>query len=565
MPIPSSILQLPPLCATLGVSYVVTSPGSRSAALTLAFSAFPDLTTISVRDERVAGYVALGLAQMSMKPVVIVCTSGTAALNLAPAIAEAYFLQVPLLVLTADRPPEWIHQYDGQTIFQENMFGPHVKKAFQWLPEDSEAQSWFARRTFCESIWLSQQAPAGPVHINVPIREPFYPSADAYPLDFPSVHHIQGGICLSQPFPSFLDSWLDQLWESKKPLWVVGQQSDVDLSDALAKLSKYLPVVSDSIGQVSPEHALTFQDAWAPFLTEKHLPSTLISSDKSVLSKPLKVFLRQFPAPEHIHIQASSDWTDPFQTLTEWLNTPPIVIVEAILEKIANQGVPSSWAGYREGFLTLNAHVRDFLSDVAIPPSDASVVRQVMQQIPAHSILHGGNSMAIRYINLFYGLSRGPRVFSNRGTSGIDGCLSTAVGAAMARPDIPHIAVVGDVTFWYDSNALWQTTLPSNLKIILLNNQGGNIFHMIPGPTDQPQFKTFFQTEQHITAEGLAASLQFSYQSDDATRLSDESFDKFWQHDGFLVWEVFTNPDQNKEAMQLWRAALSATLRPAIL
>ena len=558
MPIPSSLLQLPPLCAALGVQFVVTSPGSRSAALTVAFSSFPDLTTLSVRDERVAGYVALGLAQMSNKPVVLVCTSGTAALNLAPAIAEAYFLHIPLLVLTADRPPEWIHQYDGQTIFQDKLFGAHVKKSIQWLPEDSDAQAWFVRRTFSEFVWLAQQAPAGPVHINVPIREPFYPQSTDYPLKFPSSQPIVGIPSNTMLPTETISQWLDQLWQSERPLWVVGQQQSPTFSKAAHELAHHMPVVADSIGQVSPDPVLCFQDAWASHLPKDLAPDFLISSDKSILSKSLKLYLRDHKAPYHVHIQNSPEWVDPFQSLSQWMRVDPLGIVEAILTKIASEGAPQSWLAYRSEFGKREKRVKDFFFETVLLPSDASVVRTLLHQIPSKCILHGGNSMAIRYINLFYGLSQGPRVFSNRGTSGIDGCLSTAVGAAWASPDQQHVALVGDVTFWYDSNALWHNALPQNLKIILLNNQGGNIFHMIPGPMDQPGFSTYFQTQQEITAAGLAESLHFNHKSTSVAELQARDWQEFWEDPGFLVWEIKTNPDENKRVMQHWRTDLAA-------
>lgn len=559
MPIPNHILAIPPICAALGVRYAVTSPGSRSAALTISFAEFPDIQTLSTRDERVAGYMALGLAQMSKTPVVLICTSGTAALNLAPAIAEAYFLQVPLLVLTADRPQEWIHQYDGQTIFQDHLFGRHVKKSYHWLPEISQEQSWFSHRTLSESIWLTQTSPAGPVHVNVPIREPFYPEPSDYPLAFPSISPIFAQQVQQVVATDFWPPWLDMMWKSNRPLWVAGQQDNFKFSKALAELGNYIPVVGDCISQLEIASSLHFQDAWSSFLTKQDAPDWFISSDKSILSKPLKTFLRNCSADYHIHVQMSDQWVDPFQSLKEWLAIDPVVVVERILDKIKKEGVPEQWTNYKKRFDDLEAKVSQFfLSYSSWGNTDASFVQEFLMQCSADVILHGGNSMPIRYLNLFYGSSEGPKVYCNRGTSGIDGSLSTAVGSAIADPTHQHIALVGDVSFWYDSNALWQNQLPSNLKVVLLNNRGGNIFQMIPGPVSQPSFKTFFQTEQSLTAEGLSASFGFAYKGQSRAEISPFDWNEFWTCDHFLVWEIFTDPSENQRVMKKWREDLAA-------
>ncbi|MBC8082789.1 MAG: 2-succinyl-5-enolpyruvyl-6-hydroxy-3-cyclohexene-1-carboxylic-acid synthase, partial [Hymenobacter sp.] len=173
-----AIHNIAEICARHGITDVVLSPGSRSAPLTLAFARHPALTVRVVPDERAAAFIALGMAQAQRRVVVLVCTSGTAGLNYAPAVAEAYFQQIPLVIFTADRPPEWIDQLDGQTVRQHNLYGAHAKGAFEFPVDTSHADAkWHSARLINEAINLAQAAPAGPVQVNVPLREPFYPKA----------------------------------------------------------------------------------------------------------------------------------------------------------------------------------------------------------------------------------------------------------------------------------------------------------------------------------------------------------------------------------------------------
>ena len=171
------VVNIAEICARKGVENVVLSPGSRCAPLTIAFARHPKLTVRTVSDERAAAFIALGMAQTTGKPTVLICTSGTAALNYAPAVAEAFFLQVPLLVLTADRPPEWIDQLDGQTIRQQQVYGQHIKRSFDFpVALENPDAVWHTERMVSEALNEAVAYPAGPVHINVPLREPFYPA-----------------------------------------------------------------------------------------------------------------------------------------------------------------------------------------------------------------------------------------------------------------------------------------------------------------------------------------------------------------------------------------------------
>ena len=323
------ISNLVAICAKKGIQNAILSPGSRCAPLTLAFSRHPDIHARTISDERSAGFIALGMAQQLEKPVVLVCTSGSAALNYYPAVAEAFFQHIPLLILTADRPPEWIDQWDGQTVFQLEVYGKHVKKSFQFPDSfENEEQVWHANRIVSEAIILSKQFPQGPVHINIPLREPFYPEAGEE-LIFPENPKV---VTLSPGNPVLGEDSLknikDRLQTVKKILIVAGQQKPDPkiqaLLDQLAKDQKVV-IITDSISNLQSDQTISLHDHWLgneQFQSEL-APELIISFGKSVISKSLKLFLRKTET-SHWHIQADGQAKDTFQKLTRILACTPI-------------------------------------------------------------------------------------------------------------------------------------------------------------------------------------------------------------------------------------------------
>lgn len=556
MAVITPIIDLVHICAQLGVQDAVLCPGSRSAALTIAFSENPDIQCLSIQDERSAAYIALGIAQNKNKPVVLVCTSGTAALNFAPAVAEAFFLEIPLLVFTADRPHEWIHQYDGQTIFQQNMYGQHVKRAYQWQADYEHPDTkWMCRRTASEAVQVALALPRGPVHINIPIREPFYPLVSEYPL-------ISTCVPVKMEFPSFqlseyAKSRIKEIFDrGGKVLIAIGQQDNAELSCLLKDLAHHFVVLGDSISQIKGEQFILLHDHYLgviPSDVQQTLqPDLLITTEKSFVSKPFKQFIRANPPNEHWHIQVGNHLKDPFQTLTWHIDTLPVLFFKEIknnldlLKRSVNVDFYQKW-------MEIEARVKKTLiglstNDVREPfLSEADFVSKVLDLISFDTYLHVGNSLSIRYVNLFYGLSNFPFVFCNRGTSGIDGCVSTAVGAAIASPNIEHICIVGDISFLYDSNALWQNKFPPNLKILVLNNQGGSIFGMIPGPTEQPSYSAFFHTSHVFRVEGIASNFHIPYTVGMCETFSAGDLENFLKREGTGLLEFVSNAEQNKK------------------
>ncbi|MCY7358094.1 MAG: 2-succinyl-5-enolpyruvyl-6-hydroxy-3-cyclohexene-1-carboxylic-acid synthase [Rudanella sp.] len=529
MPILQPIVNIAELLYQKGITDVVISPGSRSAPLTMAVARHPGLKTRVVADERSAGFVALGMAMQSRRTVAVICTSGSAVYNLAPAVAEAYFQEMPLLLLTADRPHEWLHQQDGQTMAQAGVFGTHVKRSFD-LPADygHADYRWFIERSVNEAINLTGLAPAGPVHINVPLREPFYP-AEGETITFEPVRVIETLPVMQQLSPEVWHRLLDEWDDTECKLIVVGQiPYDLALLAVLHKISEELgvPIVGELVGNIGHNelfisHSDTLLGNPDGGFLESLRPELLITLGGSLLTRNLKTFLRQYPVKgPHWHISPAVDRVvDPFRSLTTMVPMAPLPFLEKLFADIDyqrfRQGDDDSDESFefRERWQQADRQatriVQQSLAESAF--TDWTATQAIMDSLPTDSILHLANSMPVRYANLC-GLpaDRQVAVSANRGVSGIDGCLSTAVGAALQTDKLVTV-LIGDVAFFYDRNALWHAQLPPNLRIVLLNNHAGHIFRIIDGPNRQPELAEFFETEQPLTARRTAEDAQIEY------------------------------------------------------
>lgn len=530
MPVLQPIVNLAELLYQKGITDVVICPGSRSAPLTLAIARHPHLRVRVMADERSAGFVALGLAQQRRNPVAIICTSGSAVYNLSPAVAEAFFQQVPLLLLTADRPHEWLHQQDGQTIDQAGLFGAQVKRSYD-LPADYEHadRRWFIERSVNEAITLSRLAPPGPVHINVPLREPFYPTTDES-FQYGPVRVIDTLPASPALAPETWHTLLTQWDHSERTLIAVGQLPRTPaLLNVLQKISDEfgVPVVGEISSNIPVnDQFITHTDTFLTLLDNERgdalRPDLLITIGNSFLTRNLKTFFRQYPAHRHWHIQPTVDRiNDSFQSLTTLIPAEPLQFLEKLFADVdyqrflqgdddeASRTFLNRWQREDRQAAKL---VDKILAQSDQPLTDWSGVHRVLNHLPQDSILHLANSMPVRYANLC-GVAEQQRISisSNRGVSGIDGCLSTAVGAALATNQLVTV-LIGDVAFFYDRNALWSAPVPPNLRIVLLNNDGGHIFRMIDGPGQQPELETYFETPHGYTARNTATDADIAYQ-----------------------------------------------------
>ncbi|MBC8109462.1 MAG: 2-succinyl-5-enolpyruvyl-6-hydroxy-3-cyclohexene-1-carboxylic-acid synthase [Verrucomicrobia bacterium] len=519
------------ICYQRGIENFVICPGSRSAPLTLALARHPHLKTLVIGDERAAAFTALGMALQSKKTVGLVCTSGTAVLNFAPAVAEAFFQEIPLLILTADRPNEWIAQQDGQTLYQNQVYGKNVKTSLE-IPADfvHEDTVWFAQRVVNEAITLTQTSPKAPVHINIPLREPLYPKPDekfVYNNNVKIINTLASKPTLEKT------AWDEvfEIWEDADKCLIVAGQQDFDgsLAKNLQKIQEEweIPVIGDIISNLHhlPE-IIKHQDLLLMQTDENLLqqlqPDLLITFGKSLISKHLKTFLRKYKPRYHWHIQPAGVPADTFQTLTHHIPMNPTDFFESLFADLDfiryqsgddSEGNPAYFSLWQQEQLKVK---KKFVQTIGSQPfGEFAAVQMVLEKLPENSLLHLANSMAVRYAN-FISLectaeNGVTEVFANRGTSGIDGCTSTAVGAARMTKKLVTL-ITGDMAFFYDRNALWQPQLPDNLRIIILNNHGGGIFRIIDAG-NQPEIDDFFETQNPLTAENTARDFGLEYQS----------------------------------------------------
>ena len=559
------------LCARHGIQEAVLSPGSRSAPLTLAFVRHPQIKTRTISDERSAAFIALGMAQKLGRPVVLICTSGTAAYNYAPAIAEAFYQQLPLLVLTADRPPEWVDQLDGQTIRQQNIYGGHVKKSYQ-LPADlrhPDAQ-WHVHRSLNEAVNLCREFPAGPVHMNIPLREPFYPAEGEswnYSRDLRVVESWTPAPALSpEQWETLSEEW--QRFDRK--LVVAGQQQqDKILLRHLQQTSskQKIPVIADIISNLHAlEGAIKLQDSFLGRPNEEELealqPDLLITFGLSVISKNLKLFLRKYKPKAHWHFQAAGQVADTFQSLTR------IIPVQAdwFFRELNNRSIkgeetPGAQKKYFEGWQAHQQEAQKVAESFFNQPAEwgeFAAVHACMRSLKGRANLHLANSTAVRYANFISLLSSQDQlaVFANRGTSGIDGSSSTALGCALTGDEL-NLLISGDMAFFYDRNALWNNYIPQNLRIMLLNNHAGGIFRLIKGPGEQPELEEYFETRQPLNAENTAREfgLQYFHCQDQAAL--DRALPAFLSADGGpKLLEVETESKTNAQILSNYKCKM---------
>lgn len=506
------IIDIATICAKKGIKHAILSPGSRSAPITLAFVRHPEIHCRIISDERAAAFVALGMAQQLGKPVVLVCTSGSAALNYAPAVAEAFFQQIPLFILTADRPPEWIDQWDGQTIRQDSIYGKHIKESYSFPSEFSPKENiWYANRMVNEALNTAVAHPQGPVHLNVPLREPFYPTADEVfsfdhsPKIIESIHNLP---MLSKDNRSILKVALEPY---KKILIVPGQQRpDQEIAALLDKMAreKKAVVVTDVISNLQSDQSIIHHDFFLrnPSDADHFSPDLIISFGKSIISKPLKSFLRK-TAADHWHIQPAGYVPDTYQRLTKWIQADPLEML-GFLDENLGKADPRFHERWRSADNGIKHRLPAVMESAEF--GEFKAVYLCLKQAPSSAKIHLANSMPVRYVNFLGIKAKLQEVICNRGTSGIDGSNSTAVGCAFTTKE-PVLLFTGDMAFFYDRNAFWHQYSIPHLRIILLNNHAGGIFRLIDGPSSLPELEEYFETRQSLNAELIAKEHGFDY------------------------------------------------------
>ncbi|MBW7884797.1 MAG: 2-succinyl-5-enolpyruvyl-6-hydroxy-3-cyclohexene-1-carboxylic-acid synthase [Caldilineaceae bacterium] len=556
------------ICAESGVRDFVVAPGSRSAPLVVALARHPLMATRVIYDERAAGYVALGLAQQLRQPVGLVCTSGTAAVNFAPAVVEAYYQEIPLLIFTADRPPEWIEQQDNQAIQQTSLYAPHVRGSFVLPMDDGHPDTrWHAARLTAEAVALCRYPRPGPVHINTPLREPLYPPPAHRPDFTIPVRFAQtmatAPVLSEASWATLLPAWQ----QAPRKLIVAGMHpANTALRAALSTLSADpdVAVFADITANLFPDGAPLAQADMVlgsrdPQVLEALRPDLVVHFGGQVTSKYVKDLLRTHRPDQLWRVQPAGVAADTYQAATHVIPMAPAAFFAKLVAKRsapAASDYAKTWHAFNK---TANHALFRFLDGA--PFGEFQAVYHVLHALPPGSRLQLANSMPVRYAN-FIGALPGhlpAQVNANRGTSGIDGTVSTAVGAALVD-NLLTTLIVGDLAFFYDRNGLWHNHLPPNLRIVLLNNHGGGIFDIIEGPNrlDAATRARFFLTPQPLSARRTAEDHGLAYYyAADAAGLAAQLPTFFAAGDQPALLEIDTDMETNRTVFQAFRSLVA--------
>jgi 2-succinyl-5-enolpyruvyl-6-hydroxy-3-cyclohexene-1-carboxylate synthase len=534
-------------CCQFNIDTVVISPGSRNAPLTIGFFNHPEIETLSVVDERCAAFFALGIAQQTQKPVAILCTSGSALLNYYPAIAEAFYSNIPLVVISADRPKHLIDIGDGQTIRQENVFENHILFSANLIDDLKLKTKNLQLLSRALQIAVSRK---GPVHINVPFDEPLYETVKQ--LDnVISIKVKQSVDKVTSMLPNHNDSTdykkLASIWNvAEKKMILVGVNYPDNHLQKLINMyadDESVLILTETTSNLHHKKAINSIDQLIFSLDDEQFkdlkPEVLITFGGMIVSKRIKQFLRKYKPTHHWNIDEKKP-VDTFFCLSEFIQKQPLDFFSKFNKRVVvkENKYQQKWLQFRDERRVKHAA---YLSKAT--HSDFKVFEQIIESIPYKNQLQISNSSIIRYAQLFT-IDKTNTVFCNRGTSGIDGSTSTAVGAAFAAKN-QTVFISGDLSFFYDSNALWNTNIPANFRIIVINNSGGGIFKIIPGPKSI-NATDYFETPHSLTAEHLCKMYGLDYLKANSTETLAEKLEGFYElSEKPKILEIFTPGEEN--------------------
>lgn len=539
-----------------GVSDAVVCPGSRNAPIVHNLSVCEAIRCRPVTDERSAAFYALGLAIATRRPTVVCVTSGSALLNVMPAVAEAAYQHVPLVVISADRPQQWIDQLDGQTIPQSDALGRFVRKAVQLPEPHNDEERWLCRRLVNEAMHLATCRQGAPVHINVPISEPLF---EFYTEQLPQLsrfNYIKRAVIkdASMDMP-------DAFHEAKRPMIVIGQLAHGTIShETIRLLSEKYVVMSEPLSNPS-YMTIHFDEAIRYIVSDNssinddeddktaYYPDYVIYVGDTLVSKPARRFLRNAKAPSCLITPDAADIHDPLMTLTDIVECDSDSI-NALLASLCDAPDTDERCRFHDRWQSfLDAYAAH--ADAYAPEySQMATVKYFEEQLADLDIdicVHYANSSAVRLACIY----AQHYVWCNRGVNGIEGSLSTSAGFSLATHDMT-ICVIGDLSFFYDQNALWNSNLRGNLRIILLNNRGGGIFRQLSGLSDSPAADDLVMASHENTAQGICTQNDIGY-------LSAKNMDEMQigivtlltrESERPMLLEVFTDSNDDVKALE---------------
>jgi 2-succinyl-5-enolpyruvyl-6-hydroxy-3-cyclohexene-1-carboxylate synthase len=577
-----------------GVRHLCLCPGSRSTPLAISAARHPGLKVWVLIDERSAAFFALGLGKALRTPAAVLSTSGTAAANFLPAVVEARYGRVPLIVLTADRPHELRDSGAPQTIDQVRLYGTHAK----WfvdvgLPEATTGQLRYIRTLAAQAWATARDVPAGPVHLNFPMREPLVPVAapDELPPAENRAASAWEGRGASRPYaaahgsllapPADLVSGLAREFSGQqRGLIVCGPGDDPALPAAVGRLAAALgyPVLADPLSQVrcGPHDRRYVIDCYDPLLRIDELaaslaPDVILRLGGVPASKPLNQYLALHAGAHHIAVDPGGGWLDPARLASTFIRADPALLCDAVAKTLDGKAPPAiAWAAlWRRLASNARTAIQERLHQTH-EPFEGRVFAELSEILPDGSSVYVGNSMPVRDLDSFFaGSGRAIRFLGNRGASGIDGLVSSALGAAAAGIG-PLVLVLGDLAFYHDMNGLLAAKLHAlKATIVLVNNDGGGIFSFLAQADYPEHFETLFGTPHGLEFRHAAQMYGAAY----AHAATWEAFRAHMQESlaaadpqrgGVSIVEVRTNRDRNVALhKEIW-TAVEAALRPEL-
>ena len=500
-----------------GVSDAVVCPGSRNAPIVHNLSVCEAIRCRPVTDERSAAFYALGLAIATKRPTVVCVTSGSALLNVMPAVAEAAYQHVPLIVISADRPQQWIDQLDGQTIPQSDALGRFVRKAVQLPEPHNDEERWLCRRLVNEAMHLATCRQGAPVHINVPISEPLFEFDTEQLPQLSRFNNIKRA--------AIKDASMDMpeaFHDATRPMIVIGQLAHGTIShETIRSLSEKYVVMSEPLSNPS-YMTIHFDEAIRYIVSDNssinddeddktaYYPDYVIYVGDTLVSKPARRFLRNAKAPSCLITPDAADIHDPLMTLTDIVECDSDSI-NALLASLCDAPDTDERCRFHDRWQSFLDACAAHADAYAPEYSQMATVKYFEEQLADLDIdicVHYANSSAVRLACIY----AQHYVWCNRGVNGIEGSLSTAAGFSLATHDMT-VCVIGDLSFFYDQNALWNSNLRGNLRIILLNNRGGGIFRQLPGLSDSPAADDLVMASHENTAQGICTQNDIGYMS----------------------------------------------------
>lgn len=489
-----------------GVNKAVVCPGSRNAPIVHNLNEHPGIECYPVTDERSAGFYALGLAQATRKPVVVCVTSGTALLNLAPSVAEAFYQHIPLVVVSADRPSAWIDQLDGQTLPQSDALGRFVGCAV-CLPEPNDDTSrWYCNRLVNEALYASKGVQPQPVHINVPISEPLFQFSQP---DLPA-QRIVKRMVLDVSTKANKVSPDNVFSAASRPMIIIGQTAFGDVPhDLFEQCSSVVTTLAEPLAQ---EHgAIPFDEVLhAVGAHNDYMPDAVCYVGDTIVSKRLRKFLRKSGARTVMITVGSNRWADPTEHLCEVVEcsdwTMAACVLRSMLADIDTQS-KLFYDRWQQALLAADGVKAEYMPKYS-QMAAVKYFEEQLEDFETDFFVHYANSSVVRLANIY----ATHYVWCNRGVNGIEGSLSTAAGFSLAKDDDSFVfCIIGDLSFFYDQNALWNQNLKGNLRIILLNNHGGGIFRQLKGLSDSDAAITLVGAAHNTEAQGICTQNDIGY------------------------------------------------------